>query len=126
MKEVILGLLPLLLAVVLVDAMSPPPLPCTDFLPNCDSYADSACTGTYESWARVKCARRCGFCGSPPPASPPPLCKDHLDNCNQFQADTCTNSFYRKWAEDNCRKSCGFCGSTTPGVPTPPMPTRHF
>ncbi|XP_046559084.1 uncharacterized protein LOC124268109 [Haliotis rubra] len=60
-----LSLFPLLLALTVVDTQSPPPLPCTDYLPNCGAYKETACTGDYESWARVHCAHRCGFCGAP-------------------------------------------------------------
>ncbi|XP_067664905.1 uncharacterized protein [Haliotis asinina] len=51
-----------------------------------------------------------------------PNCKDHLDNCHEFQWDTCLNKLFKQWVLDNCRQYCKLCIGPTTTTTTTPIP----
>ncbi|BFY98417.1 hypothetical protein BsWGS_01457 [Bradybaena similaris] len=80
---------------------------CADKISDCHVYGQSACSGVYETWARLNCAAFCAFCI--PATTLPPPCTNYLDNCESYGTDTCTTPEYVAWALSNCRAYCRFC-----------------
>jgi len=86
---------------------------------DCNDYADDACYGMYESWARDNCAKRCNYCKTAT-AKPhtPGGCWDKLSDCRSYGNSSCLPP-YDGWARENCNDTCGFCrkavGVTTGG-----------
>nr|KAG5698772.1 hypothetical protein BaRGS_032191 [Batillaria attramentaria] len=85
---------------------------CADTIDDCREHGEVGCRGIYESWARARCSKFCGFCVNPKATEPP--CVDVNPNCDRYGEDACTNPSYQFWAEDNCRKTCNFCNGKLP------------
>ncbi|KAK7485916.1 hypothetical protein BaRGS_00022911, partial [Batillaria attramentaria] len=107
---------------------TPPPLPgkrqevredCADTIDDCREHGEVGCRGIYESWARARCSKFCGFCVNPKATEPP--CVDVNPNCDRYGEDACTNPSYQFWAEDNCHKTCNICNVVTNAAANTPM-----
>ncbi|WAR30819.1 hypothetical protein MAR_033361 [Mya arenaria] len=87
-----------------------PPEPTCEDLEDCAVYGyDYACTGNFDSWAKVNCRKFCGYCTAA--TTTPvvtPTCED-LEDCSVYGHDYACSSQYEEWARTTCPKFCGYC-----------------
>ncbi|XP_053376973.1 uncharacterized protein LOC123528762 [Mercenaria mercenaria] len=83
--------------------------PCHDKTNNCDQYGSDVCTN-YGQWARVNCARTCGFC-TPLYTIAPPKCSDSSSSCASQSLTDCSKT--GSFVQLNCQKFCGLCTANT-------------
>ena len=81
---------------------------CKDFVANCASFGESACSNDKSAFMTKNCRKFCHFCGGP-------KCENKRTEaeCKSFEAGSqiCSSQKYKAWAVLNCNKFCGFCGN---------------
>ena len=83
---------------------------CKDFVANCASFGESACSNDKSAYMAKNCRKFCHFCGGPKCEN-----KKTEAECKSFEkgSQICTSKKYKGWAVMNCNKFCGFCGTKT-------------
>uniref|UniRef100_K1R8F1 Brain-specific angiogenesis inhibitor 1 n=1 Tax=Magallana gigas TaxID=29159 RepID=K1R8F1_MAGGI len=84
---------------------------------DCFRYKDTDCVGPFETWARMNCSLRCGYCPQKLP------CVDNLDYCNEFGMEVCHQEQYGQYMREHCRKFCNFCRAPTEYLVSSTLPT---